>query len=198
MPLDMDGWGIDICVSASQKCLGAPPGLSPVAISTTAWEIMASKPKRGHGWYLNLETWRRFSKDWAGWHPFPVTMATNNVLALRAGVQGLLKSGVEATIDRYISLALRFRNGVRRLGLEPFTPDEQLCPVVTAVYGPEGVPTSEIVTYLLEKHNIIIAGGLGEGLKDRVFRVGHMGVMIKEQDIDDVLKALADFLSLRR
>jgi alanine-glyoxylate transaminase/serine-glyoxylate transaminase/serine-pyruvate transaminase len=196
MPLDMDGWNIDICVSASQKCLGAPPGLAPVAISKKAWEIMESKPQRGHGWYLNLETWRQFSEEWADWHPFPVTMATNNVLALRAGVQELLKSGVDAAIERYTGLALRFRNGVRQLGMEPYTKDEGLCPLVTAVYGPEGVPTGEIVHFLLEKYNIKIAGGLGEGLKDRVFRVGHMGAKISEQDIDDVLNGLSEFVEM--
>jgi len=194
IPLDMDGWHIDICVSASQKCLGAPPGLAPVAVSNRAWEIMKSKPKRGHGFYLNLETWQRFSEDWGEWHPYPVTMATNNVLALRAGVRRLLNEGVDAAIERYIALALRFRDGIRQLGMEPYTTDEQLCPVVTAVYGPENVPTSEIVNFLLEKHRIKIAGGLGEGLKDRIFRVAHMGIEISEQDIDGVLNALSEFI----
>jgi alanine-glyoxylate transaminase/serine-glyoxylate transaminase/serine-pyruvate transaminase len=194
MPLDMDDWGIDICVSASQKCLGAPPGLAPVAVSKKAWEIMKSKPNRGHGFYLNLETWQQYVDEWGEWHPFPVTMATNNVLALRVGVRELLSIGVEATIERYISFAIRFREGVRRLGMEPYTSDDKMCPIVTAVYGPAGVPTSEIVHFLLEKHNIKIAGGLGEELKDRVFRVGHMGPKITEEDIDDVLNALSDFL----
>jgi len=194
MPLDMDDWGIDICVSASQKCLGAPPGLAPVAVSKNAWEVMKSKPNRGHGFYLNLETWRQYADEWGEWHPFPVTMATNNVLALRAGIRELLNAGIEATIERYISLALRFREGVRQLGMEPYTSDDQLCPIVTAVYGPAGVPTSEIVQFLLDKHRIKIAGGLGAGLKDRVFRVGHMGAKIAEEDIDDVLNALSDFM----
>jgi alanine-glyoxylate transaminase/serine-glyoxylate transaminase/serine-pyruvate transaminase len=198
IPFDMDAWNIDICVSASQKCLGAPPGLAPVAVSNRAWEIMKAKPNRGHGMYLNLETWRHYSEDWADWHPFPVTMATNNVLALRAGVRELLEEGLEAMMERYRYLALRLREGVRQLGLEPYTSDEHLCPVATAVYGPEGVSTGEIVSFLLEKHQIKIAGGLGEGLKDRVFRVGHMGPSTNEQDIDDVLEALADFLSSHR
>jgi aspartate aminotransferase-like enzyme len=78
--------------------------------------------------------------------------------------------------------------------MEPYTPDELLCPVATAIYGPEGVPTSEIVQFLLDRHQIKIAGGLGEGLKDRIFRVGHMGLEIDEGDIDDVLVALAEFV----
>jgi alanine-glyoxylate transaminase/serine-glyoxylate transaminase/serine-pyruvate transaminase len=197
IPLAMDDWAIDICVSASQKCLGAPPGLAPVAISQRAWEIMDAKPQRNHGWYLNLQTWRQFADEWAEWHPYPVTMATNNVLALKTGLRSLLADGIEERIERYTQLALQLREGVRRLGLQPFTPDDQLAPVVTAIYGPEGVPTGEIVQYLFEEHEIIIIGGLGEGLKDRVFRVGHMGPMINEGDIDAVLQGLEQFLKIK-
>jgi alanine-glyoxylate transaminase/serine-glyoxylate transaminase/serine-pyruvate transaminase len=194
VPLEMDEWGIDICVSASQKCLGAPPGLAPVAISSRAWETMESKPQRGHGWYLNLENWRRYAESWGDWHPYPVTMAVSNVLALRAGLQSLLAEGLEARIQRYTSLALRLRNGVRRLGLRPYTPDDSLAPVLTAVYAPDGVRSSEIVRYLMEDHQIKISGGLGPELRDRIFRVGHMGGVIGEADIDAVLEALAAFL----
>jgi alanine-glyoxylate transaminase/serine-glyoxylate transaminase/serine-pyruvate transaminase len=192
--LAMDDWGIDICVSASQKCLAAPPGLAPVAISQRAWEIMDAKPARNHGWYLNLQTWRRYADEWGAWHPHPVTMATNNILALKTGLRSLLADGIEERIERYTQIALRLREGVRRMGLQPFTPDSLLAPVVTAIYGPEDVPTSEIVQYLFNEHGIMISGGLGEGLTDRVFRVGHMGPMITEADIDALLQALKEFL----
>ena len=197
LPLAMDEWAIDICVSASQKCLGAPPGLAAIAISQRAWEIMDAKPQRNHGWYLNLQTWRQFADEWAEWHPSPVTMATSNVLALKTGLRSLLADGIEERIERYTQLALQLRDGVRRLGLQPFTPDDQLAPVVTAIYGPEGVPTGEIVQYLFEEHEIKIIGGLGEGLKDRIFRVGHMGPMINEEDIDAILQGLAQFLQIQ-
>jgi alanine-glyoxylate transaminase/serine-glyoxylate transaminase/serine-pyruvate transaminase len=194
VPLEMDEWGIDICVSASQKCLGAPPGLAPVAISPLAWEVIKSKPQRGHGWYLNLENWQSHAESWSDWHPYPVTMPTNSVLALRAGLRSLLAEGLEARIRRYTSLALRLRNGVRRLGLRPFTPDDSLAPVLTAVYAPDGIPSGEIVRYLLEAHNIKISAGLDPELKERIFRIGHMGGVVGEADIDAVLEALATFL----
>ena len=195
--LAMDLWHIDICVGASQKCLSAPPGLSPVAISSRAWQTMKSKPDRGHGWYLNLETWQRYDEAWGEWHPFPITMATSNVLALRAGLQSLLAEGLETRIERYTRLARRLREGVRRLGLQPFTPDEEMAPILTAVYCPDGVSSGEIVHYLLEEHNIKIAGGLGQELKDRLIRIGHMGATVGEEDIDAVLAGLAAFLRRR-
>jgi len=198
IPLEMDAWGIDVCASASQKCLGAPPGLAPVALSRRAQQIMQSKPQRGHGWYLNLQIWSRYAEDWADWHPFPITMATNTVLALRSALKRLLADGIEARIRRYTGLALRLREGVRRLGLRPFTPDERLAPVLTAIFAPDGVPSSEVVRYLYESRGIKVTGGLGQGLQDRVFRVGHMGPMVGEADIDTVLDGLAAFLAERR
>lgn len=197
VPLSMDEWGIDIVASASQKCLGAPPGLGPIAISPRAWKIMESKPDRAHGWYLNLETWRRFADEWGQWHPHPVTVATNNIYALRTGLRTLLEEGVDRRIERYTEMAMSLRNGVRALGMEPLTPDDQLAPVLTAVFAPEGVVIGELLRYLREEHNIMISGGLGEALKDRVFRVGHMGPTISANDIDDVLGALRAFLEVK-
>ena len=130
---------------------------------------------------------------WADWHPFPVTMATNNVLALRTSLQGLLLEGIENRRERYRRLALRLREGLRGIGMEPYTPDELMSPVLTAAYGPEGVPTSVIVSYMAEVHHIKIAGGLGDELKNKIFRIGHMAPSISEQDIDEVLEALTAF-----
>ena len=151
-------------------------------------------PRKGHGWYLNLLTWKQYSIDWGDWHPFPVTMATNNVVALHTSLKGLLKEGIENRLDRYKALALHLRAGLRKIGMTPFTPDERMAPVLTAAYGPPHVPTSRIVDYLFQTHNIKIAGGLGE-LKDKVFRIGHMSPQLKESDIDEVLEALSEYES---
>jgi len=189
--LAMDDWNIDICVGASQKCLGAPPGLAPVAVSERAWEVMSAKPQRPHGWYLNLEVWQQFAQDWADWHPFPITMATNNIMALREGVRGLLADGVAQRIQHYQALADHFRDGVKSLGLELFAADA-LSPVLTAVESP--MPSSDFVHYLYETRGIKISGGVGAELKDRIFRVGHMGNAVSKQDLTDILEALTDFI----
>ena len=191
LPLFMDEWGIDLCATSSQKCLGAPPGLTPVAVGKRGWDAINSKTTQGHGWYLNLSTWHQYAIDWGDWHPFPVTMATNNVVALHTSLESLMAEGIEKRLERYTKLALRLREGLRQIGMPPFTPDEQMAPVLTAAYGPKGVPTSRIVDYLAEVHNIKIAGGLGE-LKDRVFRIGHMSPAVSKADIDEVLDALED------
>jgi alanine-glyoxylate transaminase/serine-glyoxylate transaminase/serine-pyruvate transaminase len=194
VPLAMDELEIDVCVGASQKCLGAPPGLAPVAVSARAWEIMRARPQRNHGWYLNLQVWQEHKEAWADWHPFPVTMATNNVLALRAGLQSLLAEGLDARFERYARLAARLREGLRQLGLKLFAADEQSSPLLTGVCSPEGVSSGEIVRYLYEEHRIKVAGGMGAELRERIFRIGHMGATISEADIDGVLSGLAAYL----
>jgi alanine-glyoxylate transaminase/serine-glyoxylate transaminase/serine-pyruvate transaminase len=192
MPMQMDAWNVDLCATASQKCLGAPPGLAPVAVGQRGWEFIDRNSTTHHGWYTDLRTWRKYMVEWGDWHPFPITMATSNVLALKTSLDNLLHEGVEFRMERYKRLALRLRKGLREIGMPPFTPDEMMAPVLTAAYGPQGVPTGEIVTYLVEKHHIKIAGGLG-ALKNKIIRVGHMAPTVSEKDIDRVLDALSQF-----
>ena len=188
----MDVWGIDLCASSSQKCLGAPPGLAPLSVSKRGWDFIDRNPHKGHGWYLNLSVWRRYAHDWADWHPFPITMATNNLAALRTSTESLLREGLKNRFERYQQLALHLRQGLRSLGMEPFTSDEVMAPVITAVFGPSTVPTGQIVDYLAQYHRIRIAGGLGQ-LKNKVFRIGHMSPAVTKEDIDHVLFALKEF-----
>ncbi len=192
IPVRMDAWNVDLCATASQKCLGAPPGLAPVAVSRRGWEFIDRFPSTNHGWYTNLRTWRKYVHEWGDWHPFPITMATNNVLALKTSMDNLLREGVDYRMERYRRLALRLRNGLRRIGMPPYTSDDMMAPVLTAAYGPEGVPTGKIITYMAEEHQIKIAGGLG-ALKDKIFRVGHMAPTCSEVDIDRVLDGLSQF-----
>lgn len=189
LPLEMDGWGIDLCASASQKCLGSPPGLAPVAVGARGWEAIDRNPAKGHGWYGDLRVWRQYAIDWADWHPFPITMATSNVVALRASLEQLLSEGIARRMERYRGLALRLREGLRRIGMPPFTPDEQMSPVLTAACVPEGVSSGSIVSYMAEAHQIKISGGLGP-LKEQIIRIGHMSPTVTSEDIDEVLDAL--------
>lgn len=194
MTFNMDAWGVDYCISASQKCLGAPPGLAPVAIGERGIDHLYTIKSSTNGWYLNLRVWQDYAHAWADWHPFPITMATNNVLALRESVAALLEEGVAAREASYRELALQLRQGIRDLGLKPFTPDSLMSPVITAAYGPPGSKTGEIVRFLLSEYNVKIAGGIGEGLKDKIFRIGHMAPSTSREDIQSVLHGLGAYI----
>lgn len=190
--LFMDDWGVDICTAASQKGLGAPPGLALVAVGPGGWEAIKNRPGRNHGWYLNLEVWRQYAEEWADWHPFPITMATSIVLALRAALQELLRDGLATRIAHYQALADQLRAGLADLGLRQLPPPRYAAPIITAVFGPPGVDTGEIVQYFAKHHHIKIAGGMGQ-LKGHIIRIGHMGTEISSKDIDHVIEALREF-----
>jgi alanine-glyoxylate transaminase / serine-glyoxylate transaminase / serine-pyruvate transaminase len=192
LPYQMDDWCVDLCASASQKCLGAPPGLAPVAVNSRAWELIDRNPCKGHGWYTDLSIWKKYSMEWGDWHPTPITMATNLVNALAVSLQQLMSEGIPARMERFRSLALQLRQGLRKLGMPPFTPDEGMSPVLTAGIPPQGVASPQIVKYLLQEHRIQISAGLGE-LHDQIFRIGHMSPILTSKDIDQLLTALAQF-----
>lgn len=192
VPFAMDDWGIDLCASASQKCLGAPPGLAPCAVGRRGWEAIDRSPQKAHGWYADLKNWRKYQNEWGDWHPTPVTMPTNNVYALRSALDELVKEGISTRLERYQKLALRLRAGLRKTGFPPFTPDEQLSPVLTAGMVPDGVSSLEVVHYLKQAYGIMISSGL-DFLKEKIFRIGHMSPLTTDADIDMVIEALSGF-----
>jgi aspartate aminotransferase-like enzyme len=120
-------------------------------------------------------------------------MATNIVMALRVALEAMQAEGTENRLARFRSQALRLRSGLRQIGLQPFTPDEAMAPVLTAACGPHGVPTGKMVDYLVATRGIQIAGGLGL-LKDKIVRIGHMSPTTTDADLDEVLEGLAAFL----
>ncbi len=195
--LQMDTWGIDVCVSASQKGLGGAPGIAIVAVGPRAWQAITSQPERPRSWYLDLRRWQWYVESWGDWHPFPVTMPTSIILGLRAAVQSLVKVGLDARIRRYEVLAKRLRDGLRSLGLTLFVPETLMAPVLTAVHCPAGVTSGQIVKYLADEHHIKITAGFGP-YKDTVIRIGHMGGAITEADIDALLAGLRQFLTERQ
>lgn len=191
VPFHMDDWHIDLVASATQKCLGSPPGLSPVAISKRAWEAIDRVPESHNGWFSDLRVWRKYYTEWGDWHPTPVTMPVNIVSALNVALLQLQQEGLTTRLERYERLGWRLREGLAGIGLGMFTPPELMNPVLTAAYVPEGMPSSKVVSYLENEHQIKISTGLGE-LKEKMIRVGHMSPVVTEEDIDDVVLAIAE------
>ncbi len=192
LPYDVAGWHVDLCASATQKCLGAPPGLAPVAISQKAWRMIDRSDRKAHGWYTNVQNWRKYAQEWGDWHPTPITMPTNTVNALLVSLELLMQEGIANRMERFRSLAMQLRKGLREAGMEPFTPDELMNPVLTAARPPQGVESGQVVRYLLDSYHIQISGGLGH-LKKEVFRIGHMSPVLEAEDIEILVGALKAF-----
>ena len=95
-------------------------------------------------------------------------------------------------MERYKALAMQLRNGLREAGMPPFTKDEDMNPVLTAAFPPQGVDSSEVVNYLLNDYQIQISSGLGN-LKSKIFRIGHMSPVISDEDMAKLINALISF-----
>ena len=192
--LDMDSWGIPFCVTASQKCLEAPPGLTAVAVGPIGWEVLDRNPAPFCGWYLNLRTWREYQQKWASWHPFPVTLPTNLVRALQVALDRLIQETVEGRIQRYASIARFVRQGLKARGFTCLVEDAWAASSVTAAIPPPGVTADHLVSCLREKRRIRIAGGMGD-LQGRIIRIGHMGQAASLEKMELLLSTLDECCS---
>jgi alanine-glyoxylate transaminase/serine-glyoxylate transaminase/serine-pyruvate transaminase len=189
----VDEWGIDICVTTPNKCLEAVPGIGFISVSPRAWELVDSHSNPNHGWYLNLKTWRQYATEWGSWHPTPVTLPTNVILALRSSLLKIMADGLEAHFEKYRHASKAVRQGLRKIGYEMFIDDEYASPVVTGVRRRPEFEVSELSHWLVEQHDIAIGGGLGE-LAGKMFRVGHLGKASTREYLVDFLTAMEAFL----
>lgn len=189
-PLPMDEWGIDVVTSASQKCLGAPPGLAVVAVGDSGWARVTRPGARG--WYMNLNLWQHYVEEWGDWHPHPVTMPSSVVAALHQSLRELMAEGLEARQARYWRTARRLRSGLTKIGLPPVMPDEASAPVLTAAWMPNGIKSTDLVAYLIKRHNIQITAGFG-ALKEKVVRIGHMS-NVADAQIDELLAGIKEYV----
>ncbi|MCP4536436.1 MAG: alanine--glyoxylate aminotransferase family protein [Chloroflexi bacterium] len=188
-PLKMDEWGIDVCVTAANKCLGAPVGLSAVAVQPRIWEMLADRLKHAAGWYLNLAVWKQYADEWGDWHPHPVTMSSQSLSGLNVAVKQLLAQGVENRWAAYRETARQFRAEMAQRGFSFFVDEPIASSVITAVNRLPDMDVEDFVTFLINEFGIQIANGIGK-TKGEVFRVGHMGPAGSPEYIAQFLQAL--------
>ncbi len=186
--LPVDAWGVDLCVSVANKCLGAPPGISAISVSKDAWKAIDANDCT-RGWYLDLRTWRKYREEWAAWHPYPTTVASNLIHAFNTSLEQILEEGLDVRLRRTAEAASAVRGGLRRLGFEMFGPDEAASPVTTAVNAHPELPVSDLQRYLRDEYRIYISGGL-DTLAGQIFRIGHMGTSIERREVDLLLQAI--------
>jgi serine---pyruvate transaminase len=180
VPLETDAWQIDVVASGAQKALMTPPGLAMVSASQAAWEKRETAASPRFYW-----DWERTRKGQATLDA-PVTPPISLVAGLDVALRMLLDEGLEAAFERHVRLGRACREGIKALGLELFSPDEDSSAIVTAARAPEGVDSGELVLLLRDRHGVTLAPGQGE-LKGKIFRIGHIGYY----DVFDITTALA-------
>jgi aspartate aminotransferase-like enzyme len=179
VPLDVDGWGVDVACSGSQKALMTPPGLAMVSVSEAVWEPegRASSPR----FYFDWERTRRAQEQLDS----AFTPATSLVVALNVALGMILEGGLEQAFERHRLLGRACREGAKAMGLDLFSPDDDSAAVVTAIKAPEGVDATELVLLLRDRYGVQLANGQAH-LKGKIFRIGHIGYY----DVFDIATAL--------
>jgi alanine-glyoxylate transaminase / serine-glyoxylate transaminase / serine-pyruvate transaminase len=196
MEVRTDDWGLDVCVTGPNKCMEAVPGIGFVSVSARAWEFMDRRPDPGHGWYLNLRTWRKYATEWGTWHPTPVTLPVNNVLAVLTSLRRIQREGIDTHFAKYIRASQSVRRELTALGFKMFVPEAFASPVVTAVCARPEFEVAEMSQWLARERGLAIGGGLG-ALSGKIFRVGHLGPAAGEAYRAEFLAAMKDFLQTK-
>jgi aspartate aminotransferase-like enzyme len=186
IPLETDAWGIDVVVSGSQKALMTPPGLAFASASPAA--LAKARDSTSPRFYFD---WARTFEAQAD-DRTPFTPALSLIRGLDVALDLLLEEGLEVAWERSRLLGRACREGVKAMGLELFSPDEDRSAVVTAIRVPDGADGAELVREMRNRFGVTIAGGQGE-LKGKIVRIGHIGY-VGIEDLTAALSALGHVL----
>ena len=187
IPCDMDGWGLDVVVTGSQKGWMVPPGLAFIALSERGWQAYESA--RMPRFYMDVGKARDFlQKGQTPWTP-----AISIYFGLDVALEKMTAEGMESVHARHAKIGQMVREGVKALGLELLAADERFASnTVTAIKCPEGVEVAALRRMLEDEHNVVMAGAQAK-LAGKAFRIGHLG-LVSEDDIRHALDALAEVL----
>ncbi|MQG27527.1 MAG: alanine--glyoxylate aminotransferase family protein [SAR202 cluster bacterium] len=187
----MDDWGIDVCYSATQKCLGAPPGLAPISLSPAAMDVVAKRPSKVQSFYFNLKDLEAYWNQTRAYHH---TSPINMTYALREALRMMMEEGQENRINRHARVAAALRAGAEALGLSLLAEEGHRLNPLTTLSIPEGIEDAKVRRVLLNDYDIEIGGGLGE-FAGKAWRVGLMGESARERNVFALLSALETILS---
>lgn len=185
--LHVDEWGVDVCYSCTQKCIGAPPGLAPLTLSPRAVETLQGRTTKVRSFYLDLTELSSYWDRRAYHHTAPISM----IYALREALRLIAEEGVEARWERHTRNGESLRAGLHAMGLNVVADPEVQLPSLTAVRAPEEIDEAQARRYLLDRHNIELSGGLG-ALAGKAWRIGLMGHNSTGPNVLTVLGALEE------
>jgi len=189
----VDKWGVDAAFSCSQKCIGCPPGLSPVTFSDRAIEMVKKRKHLVRSWYLDMTLLEKY------WGPERVYHHTSSSTLNYALLEALLlihEEGLQQRFYRHLKNHKALVAGVEALGLKMLVKPEHRLPTLNTIVIPEGVDDAKLRRYLLDKFKLDIGGGFGF-LKGKVWRVGLMGYSCSADNVLFFIPALSRALAVQ-
>jgi aspartate aminotransferase-like enzyme len=180
-----DEWGLDVCLTSSQKALALPPGLAMCSVSERAMARAETVPHRG--WYFDFLQYEKYAAK----HHTPATPAISLMRGLDAQLDTIAAEGWETRFARHQRLMERVHAWVEASGFDFLAEAGYRSPTVTAVRNIRGVDVGALNAYLRER-GMLISDGYGP-LKGKAFRIAHMGD-VAEAELSDLLGAMSQFL----
>ena len=179
--LPVDRLGIDVAITASQKAWMSPPGLTMLSVSKTAWKAHENAKLPHYYWDFSR------AKKYLAKGQTPYTPALTALYALDTALTLMLREGMANVFARHNTLGQRLRTNIKALGLSLFADEAYASNTVTAINVPHYIGAKDLLAKL-RKLGIIVASGQ-DSLKDKIFRIAHMG-HISESDIAEITQAL--------
>ncbi|MGE0469180.1 MAG: alanine--glyoxylate aminotransferase family protein [Nitrospira sp.] len=189
IPVEVDQWGIDVCYSATQKCLSCPPGLAPLTLNERALSVVKNRRTPCQSWYLDLsliaDYWTEHNRAYH--HTAPISM----LYALREALRVIEEEGLPCRFARHRLNSRALLAGLMAIGLDPLPSSDDRLPTLLCVTVPSSIDEGAVRSQLLERFGIEIGGGLGP-LKGKVWRIGLMGESSTEANVLTLLNALEE------
>ncbi len=192
-----DGWGVDLNMTGSQKCLAAPLGMAIIGVTPPAWDAMERRKHKATSFVYDLLRWR---DSWipasrggkvpdGGKRMQPISMPTQLTHALGVAVRLVLDEGLEARFRRHAVAGRAFRAGVEAMRLEMFSDKSIQSDTVSCVKTPAGIEPAAVVSHMRQHFGILIGTGLDK-IRTTTLRIGHMGITASPLYVLPTLSAL--------
>lgn len=190
--VDVAAWDADVVYSGTQKCLSAPPGLSPIALSKRAQAAITGRKTKVRNWLLDFNLLMSY---WGGdgGRTYHHTAPINALYGLHESLVALFEEGQQAVLVRHARTHESLAAGIEAAGLKFLVDEPHRLPQLNAVIVPDGVDEAAVRAYVLAKWDLELGAGLGP-LKGKVWRIGLMGASATPWHVRLCLSALCEAL----
>lgn len=182
MPLEMDNWGLDIVVTGGQKGLSSIPGVSLIAYSDEAWNVVNDRISPTPHWCLDP---RRAANFWKK-QQYHYTAPVPGILAIHEALRLICQETLEKRFARHEVSSKSLQKGLEAMGLTLFIEEEYRLNSVVSIHCPEKIDSKQLIRYMIKKFNVEISGAFGLN----IIRIGQMGEQCRSHNLFKVLYAL--------
>ena len=191
--VDAAAWDADVIYSGTQKCLSAPPGLSPICLSTRAQAAITGRKTKVRNWLLDFNLLMAY---WGGegGRTYHHTAPINALYGLHESLVALFEEGQQAVLVRHARSHEALAAGIEAAGLKFLVDPAHRLPQLNAVIVPEGIDEAAVRAHVLAKWDLELGAGLGP-LKGKIWRIGLMGASATPWHVRVCLTALCEALN---